>query len=72
MENSNDLIDAVGAASILCLSVRTLERWRRIGEGPHYFHLRSNVIRYSRRELQDWIETKRRRSTSEQPAHVAG
>lgn len=68
IENNHDywdaLIDETTAASFVCQSVRTLQKWRVIGYGPKYFKS-GRSVRYNRRTLRDWVETNRRRHTSE-------
>lgn len=44
-------------AVVLDVSVRTLNRWREIGEGPDYQHPEgSKIYRYYRRDLIAWLE----------------
>lgn len=44
-------------AVVLDVSVRTLNRWREIGEGPVFQHPKgSKVYRYYRRDLIAWLE----------------
>ena len=52
------------AAAYLRLSPRTLERYRVTGEGPDYMKLGRRVF-YEKRALDDWLELRRRRSTSD-------
>ena len=52
------------AAEILCQSVRTLQKWRVTGFGPEFFKI-GRSVRYRRREVADWIESRRRAHTSE-------
>jgi hypothetical protein len=56
-------IDETNAADFLCQSVRTIQKWRVTGFGPSFFKS-GRSIRYRRRELIDWAETRRRQSTS--------
>ena len=51
-------------AEILCQSVRTLQKWRVTGFGPEFFKI-GRSVRYRRREVLDWIESRRRAHTSE-------
>ena len=44
-------------------SLRTLERWRTRGSGPPYI-LCAGRVRYLRRDVADWLNARRRRSTS--------
>ena len=52
------------AADYLCQSIRTLQKWRVTGFGPH-FYKPGRSVRYRRRDLREWAETRRRRHTSE-------
>lgn len=52
------------AAEILRLSERVLERYRLTGFGPVYHKLGRRIV-YAPRDLQDWLDANRRRSTSE-------
>jgi predicted DNA-binding transcriptional regulator AlpA len=52
------------AAALLCLSERTLERWRISGTGPSYVKLGRRVA-YREADLIEWISARRRTSTSE-------
>ena len=51
-------------AKILCQSVRTLQKWRVTGFGPEFFKI-GRSVRYRRREVLEWIESRRRAHTSE-------
>ena len=50
------------ASGVLGLSVRTLQKWRLQGNGPHFLKLGS-AVRYDPQDLEQYIETARRRST---------
>jgi len=52
------------AAGFLCQSVRTLQKWRVTGFGPH-FYKPGRSVRYRRRDLRLWAEARRQRSTSD-------
>jgi len=55
-ENRN-LLDERGAANLLNLSVRTLQRWRSKGIGPQFVRLSTNrCVRYARSDLMNWLE----------------
>jgi predicted DNA-binding transcriptional regulator AlpA len=60
----DQLLNQKQAARILGLSVRTLERHRVTGTGPRYVRL-GHVIRYRQNDLQEWIDSNLRNSTSE-------
>ncbi len=52
------------AAELLCLGVRTLQRWRWEGRGPSYFKF-GGAVRYARRDLDEFVRRSRRRNTHE-------
>jgi predicted DNA-binding transcriptional regulator AlpA len=52
------------AAELLSLKVATLRRWRWSGDGPGFVKLGSSV-RYRLSDIEDFIESGRRRSTSD-------
>lgn len=56
-------IDETHAADFLSQSVRTIQKWRVSGFGPS-FYKSGRSIRYRRRELLAWADTRRRKSTS--------
>ena len=60
----DDLLRTPEAASHLQMSYRTLERYRVTGEGPRYFKVGRRVL-YRRSVLDEWLETRVRRSTSD-------
>lgn len=64
MDDFDTLLTTREAAALLRLSERTLERHRTTGAGPK-FRKFSKAIRYSRRDIEEFIERAARRSTSE-------
>ncbi|MDK3074727.1 helix-turn-helix domain-containing protein [Sedimentitalea sp. JM2-8] len=60
-------IDETDAADFLCQSVRTIQKWRVTGFGPK-FYKSGRSIRYRRRDLLAWGETRRRANTSQNAA----
>jgi len=61
------LLTTRDAAELLGLAIKTLERHRASGGGPHYIKLgagRSGRVRYRRGDLEAWIARHRRESTS--------
>ena len=52
------------AAAVLGLSARTLDRYRVSGDGPVFLKLGGRV-RYLREDLDEWVRSRRRRSTSD-------
>lgn len=57
-------IDEIKTADFLCQSVRTIQKWRVTGFGPK-FYKSGRSIRYRRRDLLEWAETRRCKSTSQ-------
>ena len=51
-----DLLDEREAAAILCASVQTLRNWRWRREGPRFRKIGLRMVRYSRTDLQTFIE----------------
>lgn len=56
-------IDEQRAAEFLCQSVRTIQKWRVTGYGPK-FYKSGRSVRYRRRDLLAWANSRRRGSTS--------
>lgn len=54
------------ASERLGLSVRTLQKWRLQGIGPRFVKL-GHAVRYEPEDLEKYIQSARRRSTSEMP-----
>lgn len=63
LEYLDGFIDETRAADFLCQSVRTLQKWRVTGFGPE-FYKPGRSVRYRRRDLNEWAETRRRSNTS--------
>lgn len=69
------------AASLLGLTVRCLENWRRAGEGPPFVRISHRAVRYRRSDLRRWLAGRMRgsnggercsRPESEDDARVSG
>ncbi len=60
----DQLLDETQTADLICQSVRTLQKWRVAGYGPEFFKI-GRSVRYRRREVNDWIESRRRAHTSQ-------
>ena len=56
-------IDEQRAAEFLCQSVRTIQKWRVTGYGPK-FYKSGRSVRYRRRDLMAWADSRRHGSTS--------
>lgn len=63
MNNSN-YMNRHKAAKYLGLSVRTLDRLRVSGGGPTFWKAGSRVL-YDQRDLDAWVEGRKRTSTSD-------
>lgn len=44
--------------------MRTIQKWRVTGAGPHFYKFGSSV-RYRRRDLTEWVEDRRKANTSQ-------
>jgi predicted DNA-binding transcriptional regulator AlpA len=62
---SPNLINENIAADLLGLSPRTLQNWRVRGGGPLFIRISNRSIRYRPSDIQDWIQERVRRSTSD-------
>jgi len=60
-------IDETAAADFLCQSVRTLQKWRVTGFGPCFFKS-GRSVRYRRRDLLAWADSRMRSNTSQADA----
>jgi predicted DNA-binding transcriptional regulator AlpA len=56
---------APDAAAYVGLSTSTLAKMRIRGDGPRFSKLGKRVVTYDVRDLEDWVASGRRRSTSE-------
>jgi excisionase family DNA binding protein len=63
-ERTPILLNTKEAADALGLSERTLERWRVTGGGPRYVKV-GRAVRYLLADLIEWVEERRRQSTSD-------
>lgn len=64
-ETPKALLKTRKAANHLDLSPRTLESWRLKGGGPPFIALSPKAVRYHPDDLESWIATRRRKSTSD-------
>lgn len=68
MKTSN-LLNERAAATYLNVSIRTLQHWRYIGEGPSFIRLNNKrLIRYRLADLDEYVESGR---VGSKPAIVA-
>ncbi len=59
------LLNTYEAANFLGLSPRTLEALRLRGGGPPFIRVTVKAVRYKPADLDAWIESRRRHSTSD-------
>ena len=60
-----DLLSTSEAAAVLGLRPSTLDQWRWQGIGPNHIRISPRRIRYLRSDLDEWIVSQRRSSTSD-------
>lgn len=63
------LVTERDASECLGVSVRTLQKWRLQGDSPRFVKL-GRAVRYDGKDLEEYIESAPRRSTSEAPRTV--
>ena len=63
-DNPENLLDEQAVARLLALSPATLRNWRVKGHGPKFQRLSARAIRYKLGDLETWLSTCARRSTS--------
>jgi predicted DNA-binding transcriptional regulator AlpA len=61
---STGLLNEKEAAAVLGLEPATLRNWRVKGQGPRYVQLSRRAVRYSRTDIDEWVASRVRRSTS--------
>ena len=60
-----------GQAARYCgLAGRTLEKYRYVGGGPPYFKVSPRLVIYDTRDLDQWLASRRRSSTSDGSGHA--
>ncbi len=59
------LIDETAAAIFVGYSPRTLQNWRVRGGGPKFIRISSRSIRYRRRDLFEWADSRLRSNTAD-------
>jgi len=62
--SSNALMTVQQAADYLGLAVSTLNKWRCLGGGPVFLKM-GRAVRYRQKNLDSYIETAERQSTSD-------
>jgi len=63
--NNSPLLRAPEAAAYVGLSASTMAKMRLRGDGPLYAKAGPRVVVYDRADLDAWLATRKRRSTSE-------
>jgi helix-turn-helix protein len=65
LNDPDALYHEISAAKLLSVEPRTLQAWRQRGGGPLFVRVSSRAIRYRRRDLIAWAESRLRSNTSE-------
>jgi len=65
MNNPSKMMRPPEAAHYLGLSESSLAKWRCSGTGPAYMKVGERVVAYDQSELDSWLRSRSRRSTSE-------
>lgn len=60
----SNLVTEVQASKILGFTIRALQAWRTSGKGPKFIKISSRAVRYRLSDLEQWISSKERCSTS--------
>jgi predicted DNA-binding transcriptional regulator AlpA len=63
--NPDPLFTETEAAAYLSYRPRTLASWRRTGHGPRFVAVSKTSVRYRKSDLDAWIASRVRRSTSD-------
>ncbi|MFC3711206.1 helix-turn-helix transcriptional regulator [Sphingoaurantiacus capsulatus] len=64
MARIDEALDTASASRMCGIAESTLEKWRVAGMGPPFLKL-GKLVRYSRQDLEAWLNARRVRSTSE-------
>jgi len=65
--NTQTLLNEAQAAAILGVVPKCLQAWRVRGGGPVFLKV-GRLIRYTQVDLENWLSTRRRQSTSDKGA----
>jgi excisionase family DNA binding protein len=66
-----NLLDEHEVADLLGISVKTLRTKRCTGESPPFFKV-GRLVRYSEADVMEWLQQRRRRSTSDSGPETRG
>lgn len=66
MKQGDALLNETEAGRRLGFSVRTLQGWRIRGGGPPFLKMSRRAVRYRASDLEAWIRSRVRTSTSDQ------
>jgi len=56
IENTQDLITPMAAATLLCTSTKSLAKWRSTGENNVPYRKLGKKVLYSRKDLQAYLD----------------
>lgn len=63
-QTPNDLIDENELCDWLRITTHTTRKWRLLGKGPKFHRLGGHLVRYSRAEVQAWLDANTYTSTT--------
>ena len=67
----HEYVTPAEAAALMRLSQEYLAKLRVSGAGPAFYKLNSRTILYCAAEIENWLQSRRRMSTSAQPSQVS-
>ena len=65
MKSQSTILRSWQAANYLGLALSTLAKMRLRGDGPRYSKAGPRVVLYDRLDLDNWVDSRKRSSTSE-------
>lgn len=61
--DKDQLFDELALSYRTGISLRTLKRWRMVGEGPPFLKL-GHLVRYRESDYEKWLTAQKRRTTT--------
>jgi predicted DNA-binding transcriptional regulator AlpA len=58
MTDTTSYLDEDAVADMLCISVRTVQRWRSTGDGPPFIRAGARRVIYSRGAIEGWVSAR--------------
>ena len=63
--NKGRLFSERETAEYIGVDVKTLQKWRRLGNSPPFLNPTKQIYRYWEREVVDWLDSNRQNSVKE-------